>query len=129
MYCGYESFQEALSDPSLCPEFLLCLLTSGGDRLNCTIFYSGCLTGIGTHFLSPYSNTVLKYFLLMNFVFPFRHHGHKCKKQKQNRPWALESRPGPVLTVLFPDRVTLVKLPKFSFLTYKVKIIITQWEN
>ena len=39
---------------------------------------------------------LLKYFLLLNFVFPFRHHGHKCKQNKTNkqtnRAWALELR-------------------------------------
>lgn len=66
-------------------------------------FYSGQLTGIGTHFLSPYSNTVLKenifYCWILYFLSGIR---AIMQKTKQNRAWALESGLlGPILTAIF----------------------------
>lgn len=48
---------------------------------------------------------------------------HKCKEQGLG--FRVRLNKVQILAVLFPSRVTLGKLPKFSFLTYKVKIMIT----
>lgn len=74
-------------------------------------FYSGQLTGIGTHFLSPYSNTVLKYFLLLNFVFSFRHQSHNAKnKTKQGLGFRIR------LTRSNPNCYFLTEWPWSSYL-------------